>query len=301
MGQDVVSHVDETPNYSWRSPDLGTAREVTLRQGRVRYFDRGEGPVFVFVHGWLANANLWRKVVPLLKGFRCITIDMPLGSHGTPLSADADLTPNGCGELIANFLAAVDLTDVTLVGNDSGGAYSQICTAAHPERIARLVLNSCETPYDAFPPPAFEAMKVAAANDNLILALEPLRKRERRAKRWAYGHLIKHGVEDRVSDSYVLPSLERPDVRRDATKAFGSASESYVQVAGEKLIASFTKPVLFVWSDEDQYFPLSSVKRYSAELKNARVEMLKDAYSFTPEDQPDKLASVLGDFARAAS
>ena len=51
------------PDYSWRSPDLGVERTVEIAHGRVSYFARGQGPVLVFAHGWLANANLWRKVV----------------------------------------------------------------------------------------------------------------------------------------------------------------------------------------------------------------------------------------------
>src|SRR6187431_3451552 len=107
------------------SEALGQEKEVQLPQGTIRYRERGTGEPIVFVHGALVNADLWRKVVPeLAKDFRCITPDWPLGSHEVPMNADADLTTAGVAQLINDFLVALDLENVTLVGNDSGGALS---------------------------------------------------------------------------------------------------------------------------------------------------------------------------------
>lgn len=157
------TQVIAVPPHLWRSPALGAEQELSLPQGRLQYFRRGDGPVVVFAHGWLANANLWRNVVARLADrFTCICLDLPLGAHRVAMDADADLTPAGCGALIASVLAALELTDVTLVGNDSGGAYSQIALAADAGRVARLVLNSCETPYSEFPPAPFDGLPLVA-------------------------------------------------------------------------------------------------------------------------------------------
>lgn len=152
--------------HDYRSPDLGEAKTVELSQGTINYWEKGQGKPIVFAHGWLANANLWRKLVPLLSArFRCVVPDLPFGAHVRALMPDTGLTPRDCGALIGDFLSALDLEDATLVGNDSGGAYSQIATAMAPGRIGRLVLNACETPYDPFPPPAFAALKAAAQDE----------------------------------------------------------------------------------------------------------------------------------------
>ncbi len=103
---------------------------------RRNYHDVGSGPPIVFVHGLLVNANLWRGVVAELSGrFRCIALDLPLGSHTLPLPAG---TPNGpleVAEMIADAIAALGIDDVTLVGNDSGGAFCQIVVTTRPEGI----------------------------------------------------------------------------------------------------------------------------------------------------------------------
>jgi pimeloyl-ACP methyl ester carboxylesterase len=285
--------------YLWRSPLLGELRELTLRQGPLQYFERGEGPVLVFAHGWLANANLWRTVVDLLaERFRCISLDLPLGSHRVAMSESADLTPDGCGGLIGDALEALDLADVTLIGNDSGGAYSQIALAARPARIARLVLNSCETPFDEFPPPPFDGLPQAARETEVLGNLfGALRDREVRATPLAYGLLIKHPVDDVVSDSYALACLHNPDVLRDTSKVMSTAASAPVHRAGRRLIAEFSRPVLFAWSPEDRVFPVAHAERYAAQLADGRVELIADAYSFTPEDQPRALALVIERFA----
>jgi pimeloyl-ACP methyl ester carboxylesterase len=286
------------PAQLWRSPLLGELRSVELAAGRLECFERGDGPVLVFAHGWLANANLWRNVVESLAAqFRCIVLDLPLGSHRRAMNPDADLTPAGCGELIAETLVKLDLHDVTLVGNDSGGAYSQIATVSHPDRVARLVLNSCETPYDQFPPPPFDGLP-GIAGDPVVLGqlFEALRDREIRSTPPAYGLLIKHAIDDLVSDSYALPSVSDPEILRDTGKVMSAAASGPVHAAGRELIASFERPVLFAWGPEDQVFPLDHAERYAAELSDGRVARIDDAYSFTPEDQPLRLADAIRRF-----
>jgi pimeloyl-ACP methyl ester carboxylesterase len=289
--------------HNWRSPLLGEPHELSLAAGPLQYFERGRGPVIVFAHGWLANANLWRGVVERLAArFRCLTLDLALGSHRVPMGADADLSPAGCGALIAEFLDALDLAQVTLVGNDSGGAYAQIATAASPARIDRLVLNSCETLYDEFPPPPFDGLPQAACETvNLRALFEALRDRTVRASPAAYGLLIKHPIDERVSDSYALPCLYDADILRDTAKVMASARTAPVHAAAQRLIEEFDRPVLFAWGPEDQVFPVAHAQRYATNLSDGRLELIEDAYSFTPEDQPELLAAALARFVSGSA
>jgi pimeloyl-ACP methyl ester carboxylesterase len=285
--------------HLWRSELLGESNELALSQGRLEYYRCGQGPVLVFCHGWLANANLWRNVITTLSyEFTCIALDLPLGSHRIPMAPHADLSPIGCGALITEALAALELEQVTLVGNDSGGAYSQIAAARSPERIARLVLNSCETPFDKFPPPPFAGLPVLAADQSVLgKALEALRDPTFRTDPAAYGLLIKHPLDPHVSDSYALPCLYDSKVLRDAAKAFTAACSPPVHEAGRMLIADFQRPVLFAWGPEDRVFPIDHARRYALELADGCLEPIEDAYSFTPEDQPAALARAVAQFA----
>jgi pimeloyl-ACP methyl ester carboxylesterase len=280
------------------SQQLGEVRELDLPQGRIRYRERGSGEPVVFVHGFLVNGDLWRKVVPeLAKDFRCITPDWPLGSHELPMKADADLSTPGLARLIANFLEALDLRNVTLVGNDTGGALCQLVVTRHPERIGRLVLTPCDA-FDNFPPRFFRVVLAPAALPGGAWALlQPLRLRMMRGTPIAFGWLAKHGIEPEASDSYVRPSLSNRGVRRDARKVIKGVDPKYTLEAAERF-REFDRPVLLVWTQEKDLFPWKDAERLAERFPNARLERVEDSYTFVPEDQPGRLAELIASFAR---
>lgn len=293
-----------------RDPRLGTCHEIELPSGWLRYHDAGSGPVLVFLHGYLVNADIWRKLVPLLAPHvRCVTPDWPLGSHTRPMRADADLGPTGIARLVADLLEALDLRDVTLVGNDSGGAYGQIAAAEHPERIGRLVLNSCETSQCAWPPGpgGFALLKAAARHPATHLALyQPLRLE--RTWRWrnTYGWLAKYPIDAATMRSYVGPVLHDRAVRRDGRKAISRVSAAHVQRAADRLEARADLPILLAWAAEDRVFPLVHARAYADRL-GATLRTIPDSYTYTAEDQPARTAAVLREwinpsvFRRSAS
>jgi pimeloyl-ACP methyl ester carboxylesterase len=283
-------------SWAWRDPALGEPRQVTLPSGTIRYHDIGSGPVLVFAHGYLVNANIWRKLVPLLSDrFRCVTPDWPLGSHLVPVDRNADLSPTGIAEMIGQFLDALDLRDVVLVGNDSGGAYSQIVAANHPDRLAGLVLNSCETPDCNWPPTPgrFGVLKATAAHPATYRALYQV-LRFRRTHRWrnTYGWLAKYPVDDRIMDSYIRPVLTDAAIRWDGRKAIGSVSARYSRAAAEHIATEFDKPVLLAWAGEDHVFPLAHAQRFAARL-GAPLHTVDESYTYTSEDQPHRTAEIL--------
>src|SRR5213080_1519321 len=119
-----------------RFDQLGKTGEVPVTGGALKYRERGEGPPVVFVHGVLVNGDLWRGVVPRVAeaGFRCITPDLPLGSHELPMDKDADLTPPGVARMIVELIDRLALERPIVVANDSGCALTQIVMADQPDK-----------------------------------------------------------------------------------------------------------------------------------------------------------------------
>jgi pimeloyl-ACP methyl ester carboxylesterase len=280
------------------STQLGDAREVQLPQGTIRYRERGTGEPIVFVHGLLVNGDLWRKVVPeLAKDFRCITPDWPLGSHELPMPADADLSPPALASLIAGFLEALDLRNVTLVGNDTGGGLSQLVVTSNPERIGRLVLTPCDA-FDNFPPRFFRILLAPAALPGGGWALlQPFRIRALRNTPIGFGWLAKHGIDADATDSYLRPAMASAAVRRDLRKVISGIHPRHTLAAAERL-GSFDRPVLLVWTRERDFFPWDHAERLAAAFGNARIQEVEDSYTFVPEDQPTRLAELISEFAR---
>src|SRR5436190_22492195 len=144
------------------SAELGERRTVTVRAGTLEYRERGSGDAMVFAHGAAVNGDLWRAVAPAFADtHRCVVLDLPLGGHALPLDGEQDLSLFGCAAILASFLEALDLRDVTLVANDTGGAVSQALVARWPERVGRLVLTSCDA-FENYPPKAVAYLKTIA-------------------------------------------------------------------------------------------------------------------------------------------
>jgi pimeloyl-ACP methyl ester carboxylesterase len=271
---------------------------IKLPEGNVHYRESGEGPPIVFVHGLLVDGRLWRKVTPLLEGqFRCIVPEFPLGSHPEPLNPDADLSPPGLARIVAGVLEGLDLENVTLVANDTGGAISQITAANHPERIGRLVLTNCDA-FENFLPPAFRPMQWAAKLPGGLTAMmagmrfEPLRRLPN-----AYGRLIKRDFAGAPTREWVNPYLTDKGIRRDVIKVLKGIDPKYTFEAAEKL-RTFDRPTMIAWAVEDRFFKLSFAERLAETIKGAKLERIQDSYTFVSEDQPERLAALIDAFAR---
>jgi pimeloyl-ACP methyl ester carboxylesterase len=272
--------------------------EAKLPQGTIHYRETGEGPPIVFAHGLLVDGRLWRKVTPLLEErFRCIVPDLPLGSHITPMNPDADLSPPGLARLIADFLEVLELENVVLVANDTGGAISQITAANHPARIGRLVLTNCDA-FENFPPPAFRPLQWAARVPGMLTGLlQGMRFAPIRRLPIAYGWLIKRDFASAPTREWVDPYLSQRAVRRDTVKVLKGIDPRHTLEAAEKL-RHFERPVMLAWAVQDRFFKLSFAERLAATIPGASLERIEDAYTFVSEDQPERLAELIARFAR---
>jgi len=283
-------------NAHWRAPELGQARTLELDGGRLNVHVSGEGPPVVFVHGLLVNANLWRGVVARLDGFTRVAIDMPLGSHLVPMPARR-LTPDDLGALIGEAVQALGLEDVTLVGNDTGGALCQIAASQRPAWLGRLVLTSCDA-FEHFPPPMLKPLFAQLRlPGGALAALTPMRLRATRRLPIAYGFLTHAPIADAPSDSYVLPALRDADVRADLVRVARGIDSCHTRQAGERLKA-FDRPALIAWSADDKFFPREDGERLARTIPDARFELVEGARTFSPEDRPGRLAELIAAFAR---
>jgi pimeloyl-ACP methyl ester carboxylesterase len=269
---------------------------ASLSAGAVAYRDQGSGEPLLFVHGLLVNGRLWDPVVRLLAdGHRCIQPDLPLGSHATPMNPGADLTPEGIAGLVVELMDELGLERVTLVGNDSGGAISQLLAAANPERVGRLVLTNCDM-YSTFPPKLFAYFKPMAripgafAATTQVLRIKPLRRAP-----LAFGLLTKSRLDSSLMEEWLTPVTRSAEIRRDARK-FILASDPRLTERAARELEGFASPTLFAWAPEDRLFRIENAERLAPAMPDARIVRIPDSRTFVSIDQPERLAREIREF-----
>jgi pimeloyl-ACP methyl ester carboxylesterase len=274
-------------------------QEISLPQGTVRYVDQGTGPALVFIHGLLANSSIWSRSISLLAPhFRCLAPDLPLGAHALPLHPDADLTPRGVAHLVADFLAALDLHDVTLIGSDTGGAICQLVIAHHPEHITRLALTNCDAFEQFFPPlvsPFHHGARLFGIGFANTLAWG---LRTRMAQRGFMVALAHRRLAVSELDDIFHPLLHLPFVRRDMTQ-FLQAISKHDTLEAAQTFARFPHPVLLLWGKDDPFFPTRLAQRLQQAFPHATLEIIPHSRAFVSMDQPELLAQRITEFVQA--
>jgi pimeloyl-ACP methyl ester carboxylesterase len=271
--------------------------EVELRAGTIEYEDVGTGPVVVLVHGLVMDGKQWRDVVADLRSdYRCVLPTLPLGAHRVPMRPDADLSLRGMGHILADFLEAMDLYEVTLCFNDWSGAQVMIADGLM-ERVGRLVLVSCEA-FDNYPPglPGWMAARSAELPGGLAIMARAMRLRRLRQLPATFGRFSKRGIPDELFEEWLRP-LQRPEIRRDLRKYAGDSRQGRRDLlAATDALPSFDRPVLIVWASEDRLMPPEHGRRLAELFPNSRHVEVPDSYTLVPIDQPVALASHLRRF-----
>jgi len=273
--------------------------EIDLSAGTLDYLDTGGGgPTLVLLHGLLMDSSLWDgPIADLSTDHRCIAPTLPLGAHRHPVSGDLSLP--AIARLVEEFLDRLDLHDVTLVGNDTGGALVQLVLAGKPERVVRAVLVSCEA-FDNVPPGLTGKVLVLSGrlSPRLFGAfMQQLRLRAVRRLPIAFGWLTKRG--DATTARWIRPVLTSQQIRRDTVRMLRAIDGGAVAEATAAL-PSFHRPALVVWAAEDRVMPPEHGRRLAELLPDGRLVEVHDSYTLVPLDQPAALAGAVRDFVMTA-
>src|SRR3977135_1351058 len=206
---------------------LVTTDVVETPSGRISYASAGSGPVALFVHGVVLNKHLWRHQLGVLSEIRrCIAVDI-LAHGDTEIAPDQDVSVTANAKMLAEFLDALNIGQVDLVGNDSGGGIAQIFAALNPERVRSLTLTDCDT-HDNWPPEAFKPFLTMAAAGGLRGTLDAMLSdksvyRSLQALGPAYEHPKQ--LSDDSIETYLRP-LVRTDQRTRDLQRFLAAFDN---------------------------------------------------------------------------
>ncbi|HEY0502337.1 MAG TPA: alpha/beta hydrolase [Lysobacter sp.] len=263
----------------------GSGRSVATPSGVVGYVERGQGPVALFVHGVLLNGYLWRHQLDALADVRrCIAVD--LLAHGRTEAADGqDVSVTANAHMLAQFLDALGIDRVDLVGNDSGGGICQIFAALYPQRLRSLALTNCDA-HDNWPPEAFQPFVSMVAAGGLAGTLHAMWSDHdvyRQALAPAYERPA--DVSDQTIATYLRPFIESPKRLRELER-FVNAFDCRHTLAIEDGLRRLRVPTLVAWGTDDVYFPLEWSRWLQRTIPGATRHVdFEGARIFFPEER----------------
>ncbi len=269
--------------------------QLDTRSGPASYVDTGgPGRPVLFVHGVGSSSYLWRNVIGELDGQRrCVAVDLPL--HGyTPAAADQDFSLPGLARFVADCCDALELTDIDLVANDTGGAISQVFAAGHAERLHTLTLTNCEA-HDNVPPKAL-LPAVLLARLGLLARLTPrilardIRTGKKRMYRGVYTDIA--NLPDEIARVWMEPQLT-PEGARQAQRLLLSLHARDL-LAAEPALRRLQVPTLIVWGTGDRFFRVTWAYWLRDTIPGAtEVVELDGARLFFPDERAAELTTAL--------
>ncbi len=278
------------------------SQRLETRLGTLAWQSSGRGPALVFFAGAIANHDLWRDVVAALEThYRCVTIDLPLGAHPWPLSPGADRSATSQARLLLDCLDLLGLDDATVVANDTAGGLLLLSLATdHPAlgRVGRLVLTNCDN-YDQFPPDKLQKAAAACRRlPRLARALVRLQFRSSVARRRVFSAVTASGLDDERVESFSGPIRRDPRVADDFVAAFAGFRPQLL-VDAAKAIPQFDRPVLLIWGESCDFFPIAHARRLASDFPDAALVPVPGAKTWVPVDNPAAVADAIVKFAPA--
>lgn len=281
-----------------------TMKQIELSAGTIEYEDTGGGgPTLVLLHGLMMDASLWDDVIAdLSRDHRCVAPTLPLGAHRHAMRKDAPLTLRDIARLVTELLDRLGLRDVTLVGNDTGGALVQLTAGGDTARVGRIVLASCEA-FDNFPPglTGRTLMLTGKLPPSLFgLFMQQMRLRPMRRLPIAFGWLTQRG--DGAVARWMRPVQQQSPIRRDTVRMLrAAAADKRIMLEAAKALPAFARPALVVWASQDRVMPPEHGRRLAEILPDARLVEIPDSYTLMPLDQPAEFARAVRAFVREPS
>jgi pimeloyl-ACP methyl ester carboxylesterase len=270
--------------------------QVALDQATISYRVLGPEdsphPPVVFVHGILVDSRLWDRVADGLasRGFRCYLPDWPLGSHTIPIDEGVELSPHTVATMIHDFVEKLGLSDVTLVGNDTGGGLCQLVIDAYPDLAGRLVLTNCDA-FDKFPPFPFDLVFALLRGPVSIKVLfEQMRFKALRHSPLGFGLLVT--PDPQLTASWLEPGRTDIRIRRNLARLLRAVAKTDLTDVSTRL-HRFTKPVSIVWGQRDRSFTPALGRRLAALFPASTLVEVPDARTFVSLDAPSAVIDAI--------
>ena len=279
-----------------------TRKRVVTPSGTISYTERGAGPVALFLHGFPLNGFQWRHQIEALSDLRrCVAPDL-MGLGHTDVVSDQLLHFDAQVRMLTEFLDALRVEQIDLVGNDSGGAIAQLLATSTPQRIRSLTLTNCDT-VGNWPPPAFAPLQELAKAGQLgrtFAAFVADLALARSAHGLASAFEFPERLTSELTAIYLGPVTATAE-RQSQIDRYAAAIDGQSQEKLANDLKSFEMPTLIVWGNADPFFDAEGDSRWAHWLRDTipgtrRLTVLDGAKLFFPEERPEELNALLHTF-----
>jgi pimeloyl-ACP methyl ester carboxylesterase len=273
----------------------------TIDGALIEYDDIGAGPTVVFVHGVYVTGAIWHRAAAIIGDrARCIIPTWPLGAH-EPARGDVDLGAEAAARRIIGFLEELDLHDVTLVANDTGGGLV-LAALGDPSldtsRIGNLVFTNCDS-YEHFPPGQFRVL-VKMCQISLRLGTAVLRGLSTKPGLSVFlGAVCKQPVTDAEKTAIFGAFLTNSATRRQAADVTASLNPE-LTLRAVPAIRAFTGRVILAWATDDPMFPLEHARRLAGDFPNSQLIEIPDSLTYVMLDAPGPVAEAISSLVGAS-
>lgn len=272
-------------------------RETIVIHGQPVTFHRfGEGPAVLLIHGITSSSRTWRSVTPRLAADHTVIAPDLLG-HGRSAKPQGDYTLGGYASGIRDLLLALGIPKVTVVGHSLGGGIAMQFAYQFPQRVSRLVLVGTGG-IGAEVNPVLRAATLPGAELVLPFLFTP-------ALRDAVA-----GLRRRLNVVGLRPNPDLEGVAEGfaslteggARQAFLDTVRSVIGPSGQRVSAedrlylTAEIPSLIVWGDRDRIIPVEHARTAHRLMPGSRLEIFEEAGHFPFNDDPDRFATILGEF-----
>jgi pimeloyl-ACP methyl ester carboxylesterase len=264
-----------------------------VHDGSVAYFDHGDGPAVLFVHGLVGDFTHFEHVATRLvdRGFRVLGVDLP-GCGDSHKRRDSHSIP-GYARDVLTVMDHLGIDRASLVGHSAGGAVVAEVAYRSPARVERLGLMS-----------SAGLRRYSRATEVLARTVVRPWLLEKTLERLALPLLDLVLVEDNeYTKKFVADALNRP-----VQPASGEMARVMADLVPELVRATvldrchlFDMPVLVVWGDDDKLVPRESVEILRRRVADARFLELAACGHMPMIERPDVVAAELVRFLGGAA
>jgi pimeloyl-ACP methyl ester carboxylesterase len=256
-------------------------------KGRQFHYEKyGAGKPIVLVHGFAGSTYTWRNVIPLLsQHYTVYAFDLP-GFGLSDKSPEASYDMRSQATAVIDFIDALKLPSVSLVGHSMGGVIAGFAATLAPQKIEKAVIIDAGF-YHGGSPKFFR--KLFFPFD--VIMARSFYTRGTRLRSLGSSYYNKAMVTDDLIDHYLRPT-RTPQAAEALAKMMRTASgEIY-----EGVSTGITVPTLLIWARQDNHMPMSDADRLHREINNSQLVIIDQSGHMVQEEQPQKVAEAIRQF-----